>query len=97
MVIACGAQSARALSEAWDGRLLVLPHPACRWLRADHYRIAGEIIRKLTWALTDRVQLWQDKGGDVYLTLYPERSPSSRYFFKIDDENGLQVTKFSIE
>lgn len=59
IVIACGKQAEAALIEAWDGPLLVVPHPASRLLTTKLYQRGRRLLAR---GLTERVALRQLRG-----------------------------------
>lgn len=58
-VVTCGKQAERALCELWPGPLLIVPHPAHRFLTDDLYREARRLI---AMGLEDRSALRQQRG-----------------------------------
>lgn len=64
LVIACGRQAEKAVSEVWDGSLIVVPHPACRWLRDEFYERVRKLINLFGSRYFNhvRVRCWQEKG-----------------------------------
>lgn len=64
VIVACGLQAVNAVAAVWDGSVIELPHPACRWLPRDLYLMARQI---LDWPPEGvfRVRVWQGKGGPI--------------------------------
>lgn len=58
-VVACGRQAEIALSELWNGSLLIVPHPAHRLLTDALYREAYDYLKG---DFTGRIALRQKKG-----------------------------------
>jgi len=60
VVIACGKQAEKAISAAWSGPLIVVPHPACRVVTTAAYLKAQSLI---TESFIGRVAIRQKRGG----------------------------------
>jgi len=62
-IVACGQQAIEVIREIWDGPRLELPHPACRWLKADLYREGKRILDLMTRGkMRMKVRVWEEKG-----------------------------------
>lgn len=68
VIVACGKQAEEAVYQVWTGKKIVVPHPACRWLRDDFYRSARALIEVALIANECQVRLWQAKGEPLKLT-----------------------------
>lgn len=63
VVVACGAQAIGAVPKVWDGPRLELPHPACRWLKADLYREGRRLLDLMVRGRMDfTARVWEQKG-----------------------------------
>lgn len=67
LVVCCGEQAIKVVSELWPGMRLELPHPACRWLPMKLYIEARAVIDLLAAGLMEpgSYRVWQRKGKEV--------------------------------
>lgn len=62
-VVCCGQQAAETVRSVWDGPRLELPHPACRWLKADLYREGRRLLDLMVRGRMEfRCRVWERKG-----------------------------------
>jgi len=66
VIIACGKQAEKALSELWDGALLCVPHPANRVLTNQLYVEARTLLAS---EFNQRIALRQLRGSVITETL----------------------------
>lgn len=63
IIIACGKQAEEVLLEVWDGRLIVVPHPAYRLLKNEVYL---EVRNLLEVGFEGRVRCESSSGFTVF-------------------------------
>ena len=68
-IVACGLQAEAAVKQVWSGSLVVVPHPACRWLKDDFYRAVGIYLKYLDPEAIFKLRFWQKKGEDMKIDL----------------------------
>lgn len=90
VVVGCGLVAEKVLPEIWDKHLLILPHPACRWLPDQLYRQGKEMIDLMVKHAGDqspiRVKIWQLKGQGITTSQLPPVTAQSSVC-KVDEGN----------
>lgn len=88
VIIGCGLVAERVLTDLWDGSLMILPHPACRWLPDELYLKALNWLNIMLTVADDpnpiRIKIWQRKGAEITVSQLPP-PVGSTHVCKIDE------------